>query len=316
MGERTKATGDAGGGPSGWRVGLAAGDRSWQQPAPGCWIRLGCWHRLTASLDALGTGAVDLPERQRTLRATVEWSVVALARHSLVQLDLTSDASRCRMLETVRGFVAERLAARPDAAEVQRRHADYYRTLAEQADRPLRGDGQSEWLERLQAEARNLAAAVQWHLAHDPTPLPHLFRILWPFWFLRDRQVAGPPLGRGTATRRRLLRPRVPGRTGVGGDGNRQRGRRRPGGAGRPPTPGTAAGGDPGPPPACNRPAGHGLDFADHRRLRGRPEGGVGRPGRAPRARTSPSGLPSPHSPPAPLRPPWATPTAPCNTCA
>ena len=26
-------------------------------------------------LDALGTGAVDLPERQRTLRATVEWSV-------------------------------------------------------------------------------------------------------------------------------------------------------------------------------------------------------------------------------------------------
>jgi len=31
--------------------------------------------RLAASLDALGTGAVDLPARQRTLRATVEWSV-------------------------------------------------------------------------------------------------------------------------------------------------------------------------------------------------------------------------------------------------
>ena len=31
--------------------------------------------RLAASLDALGTGAVDLPERQRTLRATVAWSV-------------------------------------------------------------------------------------------------------------------------------------------------------------------------------------------------------------------------------------------------
>jgi hypothetical protein len=27
------------------------------------------------SLDALGTGPVDLPERQRTLRATVAWSV-------------------------------------------------------------------------------------------------------------------------------------------------------------------------------------------------------------------------------------------------
>jgi predicted ATPase len=31
--------------------------------------------RLATSLDALGTGAVDLPERQRTLRATVDWSV-------------------------------------------------------------------------------------------------------------------------------------------------------------------------------------------------------------------------------------------------
>jgi predicted ATPase len=31
--------------------------------------------RLGTSLDALGTGPVDLPERQRTLRATVEWSI-------------------------------------------------------------------------------------------------------------------------------------------------------------------------------------------------------------------------------------------------
>src|SRR6516162_1947364 len=116
--------------------------------------------RLARSLDALGTGMADLPERQRTLRATVQWSVglledaersllevlavfvdgwtteaaaqVAgmdedrtlelaeeLARHSLVLLDSTGDRSRSRMLETVREFVAERLAARPDAAEVQ-----------------------------------------------------------------------------------------------------------------------------------------------------------------------------------------------------
>jgi hypothetical protein len=29
------------------------------------------------------------------------------------------------MLETIREFVAERLAARPDAAEIERRHAGY-----------------------------------------------------------------------------------------------------------------------------------------------------------------------------------------------
>jgi predicted ATPase len=183
--------------------------------------------RLVSSLDALGTGAVDLPERQRTLRATVQWSVgllddperslleiaavfvdgwtiqavaqvagldedralelsEALARHSLVYLDSTGLGSRTRMLETVREFVAERLAARPDAAEVGRRHAGYYRALAEQADRPLRSPGESQWLERLQAEAGNLAAAVRWYLAHDRGPLPHLFRVLWLFWTQED----------------------------------------------------------------------------------------------------------------------------------
>ena len=35
--------------------------------------------RLGSRLDALGPGPVDLPERQRTLRATVEWSVGLLA---------------------------------------------------------------------------------------------------------------------------------------------------------------------------------------------------------------------------------------------
>jgi predicted ATPase len=190
--------------------------------------------RLAASLDALGTGAVDVPERQRTLRATVDWSVgqldeaerslletaavftggwtieaaaqVAgldedqtlglleeLARHSLVQLDSTGPGPRCRMLETVRAFVAERLAARPDAGEIQRRHADCYRALAEQADRPLRGAGQGEWLDRLEAEAGNLAAAVTWYLAHDPAPLPHLLRILYVFWSARDHQAEVRP---------------------------------------------------------------------------------------------------------------------------
>ena len=48
------------------------------------------------------------------------------------------------------------------------------------------GAGQREWSEKLQAEAGNLAAAVRWYLAHDPGPLPHLFRVLWLFWELVD----------------------------------------------------------------------------------------------------------------------------------
>ena len=90
------------------------------------------------------------------------------------------------MLNVIRRFVAERLAARPDAAEIGRRHADYYRALAERADRPLRGLDQDHAAEGLEVEAANLAAAVDWYLAHDRAPLPHLFRVLWLFWGLRD----------------------------------------------------------------------------------------------------------------------------------
>jgi predicted ATPase len=183
--------------------------------------------RLAASLDALGTGAVDMPERQRTLRATVEWSVgllneaerslleisaifvggwtisaaaqvaglaedhalalsEALARHSLIEFDNTMGEPRGRMLETIREFIAERLAVRPDAAELRHRHADAYRALVEEADAQLRSGRHSEWLDCLDAEAGNLGAAVRWYLASDPVPLPHLFRVLWPLWFLRD----------------------------------------------------------------------------------------------------------------------------------
>jgi predicted ATPase len=182
--------------------------------------------RLSASLDVLGTGAVDLPGRQRTLRATVEWSVgllddaersmleaaavfvdgwtieaaaqvaglkedralelcEALARHSLIHAD-SGPGSRSRMLGIIRAFVAERLAARPDASQIRHRHADYYRTLAEQADRALCGPGHGQWLQRLDADAGNVAAAEGWYLGHDRRPLPHLLRVLWPFWFLRD----------------------------------------------------------------------------------------------------------------------------------
>src|SRR4029077_11236652 len=63
----------------------------------------------------------------------------------------------------------------PDAVEVGRRHAEHFRALAEPADRSLRSPGQNEWLERLQTEAGNLAAIVNWYLAHDLGPLPHLF---------------------------------------------------------------------------------------------------------------------------------------------
>ncbi len=181
--------------------------------------------RLARSLDALGQGPTDLPERQRTLRATVEWSIGllddaerrmlatlsvfvegwtieaavhvsdlseertldlldALVRHSLVGVDSTNAQPRFRMLSSIRELAAERLAASAERSEVERRHAQYFGTLVENAEWPA--ERQAEWAERLRAEEGNLGIAIRWFLTHDLGPLPHMFRILWLFWQMRD----------------------------------------------------------------------------------------------------------------------------------
>jgi len=186
--------------------------------------------RLGGSLQALGTGPADLPERQRTLRATVEWSIGlldeaerqmlatlsifvegwtieaavhvsglpeqrtldlldALAGHSLVGIDMTGGGPRFRMLASIRELAAERLAAGADRADVERRHAEYFRVLVENADWPT--ERQAEWAERLRIEEGNLRIAVRWFFTHDIAPLPHMFRILWLFWQMCDRILEG-----------------------------------------------------------------------------------------------------------------------------
>jgi predicted ATPase len=186
--------------------------------------------RLAGSLAALGTGPVDLPERQRTLRATVEWSfgllddaeqrmlttlsifvdgwtvaaamhvadldedrtldlLDSLAGHSLVNVDATAAGPRFRMLMSVGELAAERLAGGAQQADVERRHATYFGALVANSDWPA--ERQAEWADRWRIEEENLRTAIRWFFAHDVSPLPHMFRILWLYWQLRDRLPEG-----------------------------------------------------------------------------------------------------------------------------
>ena len=186
--------------------------------------------RLENVLDALGTGPVDLPERQRTLRATVEWSVGLLdeeerrllavlsvfadgwtlaaatyvcaltedraldlldelARHSLVRIDSSRCGPRFSMLTSVQTLAAERLAASNSISDVEQRHAQYFGSLVETADRLH--ERQSDWVNRLRTEEANLRTAVRWFFDHDITPLPRIFRMLWLYWQMHDRMPEG-----------------------------------------------------------------------------------------------------------------------------
>jgi hypothetical protein len=113
----------------------------------------------------------------------------ALAGHSLVTVDAVDPEPRFHMLVAVRELAAERLAAGDDAADVERRHAEYFGRFVADADWPA--ERQAEWAERVQADEENIRVAIRWFLAHDVTPLPHMFRILWLFWQMRGRMPEG-----------------------------------------------------------------------------------------------------------------------------
>ena len=95
-----------------------------------------------------------------------------LARGALVDASLLvpepgpSGEPRYFVLETIREFGLDRLAARPDLENLHARHAAYFLALAESAEAPLIASGASRWVARLATERANLRTAVEWSLAH------------------------------------------------------------------------------------------------------------------------------------------------------
>ena len=106
-------------------------------------------------------GAAELVAEQPDL--DILEAVEALLRNNLLATERArSDEPRLGMLETIREYALERLAARGDGDDVRRRHAGYYLALSEEAEPGLLGPQQREWLERLDAERDNIRAALTW----------------------------------------------------------------------------------------------------------------------------------------------------------
>jgi predicted ATPase len=186
--------------------------------------------RLGRRLDALGSGPVDLPERQRTLRATVEWSVGLLAgaeQELLATLSVFADGWTVEAAVSVAGLPEDQALNLLDVlsghslvtidvtdagprfrmlAAVREFAADRLAARADVADVEQRhaayfgglvenadwpAERQGEWAAQLRTEEENLRAAIRWFLAHDIAPLPHIFRILWLYWQMSGRMPEG-----------------------------------------------------------------------------------------------------------------------------
>jgi predicted ATPase len=176
---------------------------------------------LDERLDLLSRGARDLPERHQSLRDTIAWSydllgtdekklfaqlavfgggftlesAVAVCDASLdgvaTLIDdslLERDGARFRMLETIREYALEQLAADEDAEFVMRRHAEHFLKLAE--SEPT--SEQAAWLARMDDERDNLRGALAWALDMSEASLAlRLAASLWEFWWVRGSLAEG-----------------------------------------------------------------------------------------------------------------------------
>ncbi|MEV4618495.1 DUF4062 domain-containing protein [Asanoa sp. NPDC049573] len=176
--------------------------------------------RLDERLTLLTGGSRDLPARQRTLRATIEWSHQLLeaadqalfarlaifagfdltaveavggddalaALERLVEaslVDQVSSSGRFRMLESIREYGLERLRDSPDEAAANRAHADHFSLLALAAGPQLNQRGAGDWLRRLAADHDNVVKAIWWYLDHeDLTPALAMGEGIWVYWWL------------------------------------------------------------------------------------------------------------------------------------
>jgi predicted ATPase/DNA-binding CsgD family transcriptional regulator len=119
--------------------------------------------------------------------------LTSLVDKSLLREEMgPEDEPRFGMLETVREFALERLAAAGEAEIIQRAHAAFYLTLAERAEPELGRAAQVAWLDRLDAELGNFRAALAWLLqAGDGETGLRLAAALGTFWFIRNRLTEG-----------------------------------------------------------------------------------------------------------------------------
>ena len=149
---------------------------------------------LDNRLELASRGARDLPERQRTLRATIGWShdllspseqvlfaclgafaggftreaaltvceaesdaLASLLEHNLIR---RSDDGRYRMLETIREYAVERLRGSGAEHEVRLRHAHHFLEFGDDLAAALAGEGVDEAYATFEREHDNFRAAL------------------------------------------------------------------------------------------------------------------------------------------------------------
>ena len=119
--------------------------------------------------------------------------LAALVDHSLVQpVDPVGEEPRYRMLETVRQFGLEQLAASSEEEEVRRRHLIYFVALAERLSEQISLPDAERVFARLDAKHDDMRAALAWAEASGEAALGlRLARAMGSYWTVRGHLREG-----------------------------------------------------------------------------------------------------------------------------
>ncbi len=139
--------------------------------------------------------AIGMAENQATTLDDVLEHIEALIDHSLVQRMSREEGSfeehaepRFHFLETIREYGLGRLEACGERAKLQRQHAIYYLTLAEDIESDLSSPQQAMVVAQLAYEQDNLRTALTWAIEHDEAAIAQrMCSALGNFWEARTQ---------------------------------------------------------------------------------------------------------------------------------
>src|SRR5499427_1970972 len=100
------------------------------------------------------------------IEARVAHGVGSLVYKSLVTLDRSSSTTRWNLLETIRAYALEKLAAHDEIGAAARRHAEFYRDLSTSRRLDSQVPGEDEDMEQFVREIDNVRAALDWPFAY------------------------------------------------------------------------------------------------------------------------------------------------------
>jgi non-specific serine/threonine protein kinase len=118
--------------------------------------------------------------------------ISSLIDKSLVLVERRNREARYRLLETIRQYGHDKLQEFAEAAQVRRRHRDWYARLAAQAESGLQEAQQERVFDRLEAEHENLRGALGWSLEQqEAEPAAQMGAAIWRYWLLRGHMSEG-----------------------------------------------------------------------------------------------------------------------------